>query len=269
PLGNRVTPPFAGRAGGVDGGPILTVRGRPFDLFVTLTAVRPGTVLVTGDLVRLAGLFWPLVPARLTAEIRGPLSPDADPVWDPLRLETRGNSVGAFATEAVAATRPGRYEVTLRGIHDGSISSGPVRPPYPEGDLLGTPDGRFSFYVVEDEREEATGRSACALDVKAIEEAPGRVRVQGSVPRAWDAAEVRLTATFPGVVLEERRLEIAAGRFEWVYDLEASRRSFPNLDPDPVDTICITLFASGRVEREIRYRASRIILQGRRIHVSP
>ncbi len=49
PLGNRVTPPFRGSSGGPNGGPLLTIHGRPYDQFVTPTGVLPGTICVVVD----------------------------------------------------------------------------------------------------------------------------------------------------------------------------------------------------------------------------
>ena len=55
PQGARVMPPFQAAAGGPSGGPLFTVHGRDIDLFFLPLGVRPGALLETGDLFRMAG----------------------------------------------------------------------------------------------------------------------------------------------------------------------------------------------------------------------
>jgi hypothetical protein len=57
--GSRVFPPFQGNGGGPSGGPLMTLKGRNIDMFFHPTAVRPGSVLETGDMFVMAGAVAP------------------------------------------------------------------------------------------------------------------------------------------------------------------------------------------------------------------
>jgi hypothetical protein len=69
--GSRVFPPFQGNGGGPSGGPLMTLLGRKIDMFFHPTAVRPGSVLETGDAFTLAGAVAPTLPALVSSPRAG------------------------------------------------------------------------------------------------------------------------------------------------------------------------------------------------------
>ena len=48
PVGARVTPPFQSAAGGMNGGPIMTLQGQDIDMLFLPKGVRPGDILEAG-----------------------------------------------------------------------------------------------------------------------------------------------------------------------------------------------------------------------------
>ena len=71
-LGSRVFPPFQGANGGPSGGPIMTLSGEEIDAFVVPLAVRPGTILETGDTFSFSAHLAPTLPARVDVTVAGP-----------------------------------------------------------------------------------------------------------------------------------------------------------------------------------------------------
>lgn len=65
-------------------------------------------------------------------------------------LDRRANKIGHLYDPAFDfyADEPGRWTVKVRGSFDGITSAGQVTPPFPSGDVLGSADGEYSFYVV-------------------------------------------------------------------------------------------------------------------------
>ena len=70
--GTRVFPPFQGANGGPSGGPIMTIAAEEIDAFVVPLAVRPGTILETGDTFSFSAHLAPTLPAKLDVIVTGP-----------------------------------------------------------------------------------------------------------------------------------------------------------------------------------------------------
>ena len=143
PTGSRTFPPFQGNGGGPSGGPLFTLKGEEIDLFIHLTGVRPGSVLETGNTFALVGAVGPTLPAKVAYTVTAP---------DGSRRTFRGqaNEIGYYyePEDNFIVDQPGRYTVDLRVTYDGRTSAGQVTAPFPQGDVLGTAQGRFSVYVV-------------------------------------------------------------------------------------------------------------------------
>jgi hypothetical protein len=146
-LGNRVTPPFRGASGGPNGGPLLTIHGRDYDMFVTPTGVLPGTVCQVGDRFSYSGYAWPTVPAQIGWSVTGPDAATRS-------FQTVASRVGYFYDPATdfTLTKPGLYAHRVELTYRGLTSAGPVTKPYPTGDLPGSDSG-LSHFVVVDPRE--------------------------------------------------------------------------------------------------------------------
>jgi hypothetical protein len=141
----------------------------------------------------------------------------------------------------VVVDQVGLWTVDLRVDHDGLTSAGPVRPPFPTGDVLGTAGGRFFVYVVP--------RGSPPLDLALPREAslppPAAVSVSATLPPGLAPTRAHVTAMMPGFVLESADLP-PAGTLAYIHDPTALAPSFPNLDVSPpADAIAISLFASG------------------------
>ena len=141
--GSRTFPPFQGNGGGPSGGPLFTLKGEDIDLFMHLTGVRPGSVLETGNTFALVGAVGPTLPAKVAYTVTSP---------DGSKRTFRGqaNEIGYYyePEDNFIVDQPGRYTVDLRVTYDGRTSAGQVTAPFPQGDVLGTAQGRFSVYVV-------------------------------------------------------------------------------------------------------------------------
>ncbi len=256
-LGNRVTPPFRGASGGPNGGPLLTIHGRDYDMFVTPTGVLPGSVCQVGERFSYSGYVWPTLPAEVRWRVTGP----AD---EARSFQTVASRVGYFHDPTTDFTLmelglyAHRVELTYRGL----TSAGPVAKPFPTGDLPGSDSG-LSHFVVVDPQEPA-------LDVEVsspMRYAGGRSRPEAKfrahVPTDWSQAEGWVTVWLPGFLIDDRRLDVTGGTMSYDCDTSTWRRDFPNIDRQPVDTFVVTLSASG-IDREgrRRIRARLLVVQG-------
>jgi hypothetical protein len=165
-------------------------------------------------------------------------------------------------------------EATCRG----RTSAGRLAEPYPRGDLPGSEHGVSHFFVVDprDPPLDVAVTSPMWDDGGRLApgtlERPARVRFRAGVPAEWSEAEGWVVVWMPGFLLEDRRLEVAAGRepeareIEYAFDAESYRRDFPNIDRQPADTFVVTLAASG-LDRggKRRTRARVLVIQGPRV----
>ena len=254
---SRVFPPFQGNGGGPTGGPLMTLKGRAVDLFWHPTGVRPGSVLEIGDRVSFAGYFAPTLPCRLELTVTAPSG----------RVRTfdrRANKIGYLYDPSFDfyADEAGEWKVTVRGSFDGITSAGQVTAPFPSGDLLGTADGKFSFYVV---RRDAPPLAVDKPASSFVRPAAGAVRLAFTNPQGLSQTSLRQTTTMPGFVLEEGSV---AG-FSYSYDAPQLAGDFPNLDlfdaagKAGADAVAMTFLASGKDSGggDV-FRARRLLLQG-------
>jgi hypothetical protein len=131
--GSRVFPPFQGNGGGPSGGPLMTLKGRPIDAFFHPTAVRPGTVLETGDTFALAGAVAPTLPAQVSYTVTTPSGTTRS-------FSGRANKIGYYyqPTQNFVVSEPGIHTVDVKVTFDGATSAGQLTQPFPTGDILGT-----------------------------------------------------------------------------------------------------------------------------------
>lgn len=262
-MGNRTMPPFRGNGGGPDGGPLLTLRGQDIDLFITPTGVRPGEILEVGDAFTFAGLMWPTLGAKGTITV-------TTPSGIVQAFSGQANKIGYFYVPAgdFTVTEPGVYTVTVSLVFDGQTSVGQVVPPYPIGDVLGSDDGTFHFYVV---RKGVPDLKFClpCLGGNLPSVAPWTLR--GQVPAGWHALRLYYTALMSGFLLEQGSINGTGDTFSYAFDPLALNRDFPNLDvgevpaccPGLVDTISLSFLLVGRDEAgHPVQRAGRVDLQG-------
>jgi hypothetical protein len=269
PVGSRVFPPFQGAAGGPSGGPLLTVKGEPVDLFIEPTGVKPGAVLEVGDTFAFAGQVAPPLASRVDVVVTSPGGAVRE-------IHGRANKIGYFydpSTDLVT-DEAGVWAVDVTVTHDGLTSAGLVDPPYPTGGVLGTEAGRYHFYVVDPTQPRATINAP----------APGWVQMYRDwdvtplvilvpVPEGWTDVVLRYTITMPGWVLETAELSPTAGYFVINYDPETLRDTFPNIDlrrrqgwsPGLSDEIFINFVVSGNEDGTAVHRANAVTLQGEQL----
>lgn len=254
---SRVFPPFQGNGGGPSGGPLMTLKGRPIDLFWHPTAVRPGSVLEIGDRVSFAGYFAPALPCKLELTVTAPSG-------NVRTLRRTANKIGYLydPTFDFDADEPGLWKIKVHGSFDGVTSAGRVVAPFPAGDLLGTADGEAFFYVTP---RDAPPLGVDKPGVSFVRPAAGAISFTATPPPGTMGTLVHQTTTMPGFLLEQGHLPA----FSYAYDAPRLAEDNPNLDlfdgegRAGADAILISLFATGKEAGGADlFRARQILLQG-------
>ena len=137
-------PPFQGNGGGPSGGPIMTVKGRGIDMFLHPMGVRPGSILEVGDVASLSGQVAPTLESQVWMRIVSPSGVERSFLGN-------SNKVGYFydPSSNFVVDEAGVWSVRVSTTFKGQASAGQVSEPYPKGDILGSENGSYHFYVVE------------------------------------------------------------------------------------------------------------------------
>ncbi len=270
--GTRTFPPFQGNGGGPSGGPIFTLQGRDIDIFFHPTGTRPGSILEVGDIASFAGHIGPTLPSRVEITVTAPSGQVQE-------ISGRANRVGYFYDPSgdFIVQESGPYRAQVEVWHDGLTSAGPVQEPFPRGDVLGSSDGEFFFYVVEPNSrglEVNVGRESF------VRPAEGPIRVSlssGSDPPAAFGPsqladpELHYTTMMPGFILEEG----TSTELSYSYNAPVLQADFPNLDlfdsnRAGVDLITISFLSCGTDEdgQEV-HQARQIVLHGEELLALP
>lgn len=282
-IGSRVMPPFSGPGNGgwpTTGGPLMTLKGKDIHMFIVPTGVRPGVVLQVGDRFDFAGHLMPTLDSRVEVVVTAPSGQTH-------LVSGRANRVGYFYApwDSFTLDEPGRWTASVNVWHDGQIGSGaqvdcdPADPfdparPCPSGDVLGSANGTYAFYVVSPDSTRLTvttpapGRLTFAQGITPIE-------IGGPIPAGITNATVDYTISMPGVILEEGQARIDNGGFSLTFDPDALHADFPNLDltgrstkaPGLADTFSFGLLLSGRQDGQQVYRATTLTIQGDQVYV--
>ena len=219
--GTRVFPPFQGANGGPSGGPIMTLGDEEIDAFVVPLAVRPGTILETGDTFSFSAHLAPTLPGRVDVTVTGPDGFTRT-------ISGRANAIGYFydPDQDFQIEAPGVYHVSVTATFDSPTSAGPMNPPYPTGTVLGAVDNGFDIYVVpkdspmmpvpHSEWSVVQGVSAVPLIVE-----PPVKELSGTV---------HYTIAMPGFQLESDETPLN-GNFAIIeYDPIRLSQTYPNID---------------------------------------
>jgi len=229
-LDNRVTAPCQE--------PLLRMNGRAHYLLLGGAVLPvPGMVLAEGGQVPVGGHANPAVPARLESVVTTPSGRE-------LRYHQKANRLGQFPRGRYRASldEPGAWRVRHRLAYAGKT-----------GDVLGSEDGEYSFYVIPAEADRVY---ELPLDLPPISRiGPGQVvRLSGAVPAGVRDGLLHYTVISPGVILDEGTLPVMDGVFCYEFDPWETGRRVPFYDtsdyltgePTLSDTVVITLFLEGR-----------------------
>jgi len=267
PRGSRVMPPFAGYGGWSDGGgPILTLKEEDIHIFILPTGTRPGAVLQMGDVFRFAGHIMPTLNSSATVTVTAP----SRTVYT---ITGQANHVGYFfdADENLVVNEPGPWSVDVRVWHDGLCSGGATAAPFPSGDVLGSEDGRYWFYVVpgDSPRLEVSSPVSGFLS---FGDAVTPITITLSVPEGLSEFAVDYTIGMPGYILEHGRV---TNTHQITFDPTALHQDFPNLDlvgrdewrAGLADTFAIGLLLQGHGGSGVVFRANTITIQGEQVFI--
>ena len=267
PMGSRFMPPFQGAAGGPSGGPLFTVHDREVDMFFLPLGVRPGAVVDTGDVFRMAGPIMPTLPSVVNYTVTAP---------DGTRrtLGGRANAVGYFydPDDDFVLDQPGLWTVELGVTHDGMTSAGPVKPPYPTGGLL-TPSGTTFTFLVAGEK---TKRLEIATGLEELTPAEWFTNIQNAsfqaaLPEGWAGSTAWVTVTMPGIVLVDELSLVQGGVIQWNLDGRALNQLASNFDFEQgiADTITVTFFAEGSIAGQPGQAAGTMVTHGTGVPAAP
>ncbi len=261
PIGGRVTPPFQGASGGPDGGPLFTLKGEAIDMFFHLTGVRPGSILETGDTAVFSGQLAPTLPGLINITITSPSG-------SIVQISGMANKIGYFyqPSSNFIADEAGVWQVKVSVTYDGETSSGPVEPPYPTGNVLGSDNGEFSFYVVN----KYTQRIPISIARESLTApAHGAITIDLNTPAGFTVSNVSQTTMMPGFLLESSE----NNSLSYSYNASALHESFPNLDLTDIDgrtgadTITMSFLLSGTdSEGQTSFLARQLLLQGETLY---
>ncbi len=284
PTGTRVMPPFSGPGNGgwtTQGGPPMTLSGDPVHMVILPTGGKPGSVLEIGDHFHFAGHLMPTLDSQVQAIVTSPSGVSHT-------VSGRANQVGYFYDQGddFPITEAGRWTVDVIVWHDGTIGTGdmvncnpadPFNPalPCPSGDILGSENGRFEFYVVPagtprlGVTNPVPGFLHFDYDVPAI-------AINGNVPAGLSDVAVRYDIRMPGFLLESGSAVVTGDQFSFNFDPTTLANDFPNLDlvsredwtAGLSDTFSITVFLEGTdSDGSTAQRVGVITIQGDRVYV--
>jgi hypothetical protein len=279
--GSRLMPPFAGPGNGgwtTEGGPILTLKGQDIHMFILPTGVRPGAILEEGDIFHFGGHLMPTLDSQVAVTVTAPSGAE-------YYLDGQASKIGIFydPTDDFEVGEPGLWTVDVQVWHDGQIGTGqavdcdPAAPfdparPCPSGDVLGSANGRYDFYVVP-AGTEPLGLTAPSPGFLRFWGAVSPITISGLVPGGLSDVAVDYTISMPGVILQEGQATVDGSTFSFSYDPVALHQDFPNLDligrdqsvPGLSDTIAIGILLKGDDGSKTVFRATTVTLQGEQV----
>jgi hypothetical protein len=218
----RVTAPFQDATGaGINGGPIMTLKGQAIDMLFLPKGVRPGDVLEVGNTVAFSGHVGPPLDSQVSVTI-------TSPGGVPHTRQLRANKIGWVYDPSFdfIANEPGRWQVSVTVLHDRPyIGNGVVPQSHNSGTVLGT-TGTFDFYVVPTDTRPLF---MVAPKPGFITWSTGEIQpveIRGVAPAGTTA--VYYTVHDKGIVMQQGSLTPAPnGLFTLLYDAKALAQVFP------------------------------------------
>jgi hypothetical protein len=276
--GSRTMPPFAGYGPWtVEGGPLLTLKGEDVHIFILPTGVSSGAILELGNTFRFGGHIMPTLNSKVAFTAT---SPSGTPFFG----GGQANSIGYYydPSDDFVIDEAGIWSVDVRVWHDGRIGNGQQvncatnsSLPCPSGDVLGSADGRYWFYVVPP----GTPRlnvSSPEPSFLSFGDSVIPIVISGTVPLGLTDPVVSYTISMPGYILQYGSVTPSGGVYQIDFDPAALNADFPSLDlysrDDPnqaglADRFSVSLLLRGDGDGGMVYRANAITMFGDQVFV--
>jgi hypothetical protein len=113
--------------------------------------------------------------------------------------------------------------------HDGQCSGGATIPPYPSGDVLGSQNGRYWFYVVPGSAPRLIVTSPLPGFQRFVDQVTP-ITITGVIPAGWSNVTLDYTIAMPGYILKHAQVTASGSTFQIVFDPAALALDYPNLD---------------------------------------
>jgi len=164
--------------------------------------------------------------------------------------------------------------VDVRVWHDGQCSGGATVPPYPSGNVLGSQNGRYWFYVVPGSAPRLIVTSPSPGFQRMVDQVQP-ITITGVIPAGWSSVTLDYTIAMPGTILKHAQVAAPGGAFQIVFDPVTLAQDYPNLDltgrddwqAGLADTFTIGLLLRGQSGGQALQRANVITLQGNQVNV--
>ena len=245
---SRTFPPFQGNGGGPSGGPIITHKGEDIDILMNLRAMRPGSIFEVGDTFSMAGALGPSLPGKVSYTVTAPSGAQT-------AHSGQANPVGYYyqTENDFTLTEPGTHTVDFNVMFEGQTSAGQVTEPFPSGDVLGSDDGRFYFYVVD--KDSTLLANNLPRESQFEPEVNGDftnsnhfiMDIETTLPEGYSAVEAHVTTMMPGTILESKELD-TSGPLIYTLDVSTLGLEVPNLDWENglADLLTTSIFVEAR-----------------------
>ncbi|HVT44311.1 MAG TPA: hypothetical protein VMT00_07965, partial [Thermoanaerobaculia bacterium] len=219
-------------------------------------------------------------------------------------IRGQASAIGWFydPSQDFVVIEPGVWRAKVKILFDGRTSAGQVTEPFPTGDVLGSREGEFWFYVVgsrlaqleiagvggpgamarppailseaKDPPNQGDSSPSAPLGMTTsatfVRPAEGPVTFTITPPPGLTNVEMHVTTTMPGFILEEKRQT----SLTYTYDATKLAQDFPNLDLHDADgfagadTITISFLVSGTDGSGAKkHHARQIVIQGEELQM--
>ncbi|MFN8527826.1 MAG: hypothetical protein U0670_04365 [Anaerolineae bacterium] len=242
--GSRIFPPLNGTAGGGNGGSLVAIDDREFDMFFVPSGTPPGALLRQGETISIAGQVAPTIPAAVRVTITSPSGVVTD-------YDGRANAVGYFydPVHDFAADEIGVWTIDIQVTGDVTTSAGEPRAPYLTGGVLRPQGTSYNVYVLSPDSEVL--RSNIQRGDTIIP--TGTFNFTFTVPADWTDTQGYVTLRTPSYILYENPVRASGRTIAYQFNPGLIRGSFPNVENEPrgsgssvVDPMTLTIVATGR-----------------------
>ncbi|MDX2161807.1 MAG: hypothetical protein SF162_10825 [bacterium] len=245
PQGARLYPPLNGSAGGGNGGALVAIDDRAFEMFFVPSGTPPGALLRLGDSFTVAGQVAPTLPAQVDVTITAPSGAVR-------QFSGSANAIGYYydPSRNFTVDEVGVWTVDLQVIGAARTSVGDAAPPYVTGGVLRPEGTRYQVYVLPETN--AVLESSIQLpDVLIPTGVPYNFAF--TIPGDWTNTQGYITLRTPSYLLRDDSAPVNGRSIAYQFAPAALRGSFPNIENEPrasgnavVDPMILTVVATGQ-----------------------